>query len=265
MKKCYSIFGIIFLLVAALHAQPDYGVEAGYLNHINQQGDRYLLRDNLPTALMMANKALFCEGDEQAKAVFFAELAECMDILDREAEAFYFTIYPVLLYSSDSLQAMLKPVFIDRAGSAGLNREKANRYYDQAVSASDDEIRERLTKLAELGAFLYLDELDAYILTAGQRLSQSGKVPRWYEHWRVMAKVGLKAKDKQEFMDARSADQPDIYSVDKGGASHRLYRKSIRYYAREDADEYANNLAQKYRKKYPGIRSLFCSAMICFY
>ncbi len=249
------VFVLSLTLSIPVCAQAD--IEASYLQHINEQNNLFLLKDNLPTAELYVVDFIMNDTYNREESVFFEALAKTYHLLEEYEKSFYYTLLNMCFYPKESELIVMRTVFIDRAYRAGLDSSSASEFYVMCHKNKIPESEnERLIYLMEIAI-----KLDSRVLVqdinllARKLVELKHSLPFWYQQWYFLTEIGMPINNLSENLDFESDMIGNVYDLNTEKLSKKAYRKSIRYYKDIQAKSVAKSLSKEYNATYPGFRS----------
>lgn len=155
MKKIQIITLLLFLGFSSNSQNLD--VEIRYLDLINTQQDKYLIKDNLRNAELVADSLLWkIENYNDSVSLFFIKLAESYRILKNYEMALYTINRQRILFWSDSLEKLSTFYLTDTYHKCNLNNVKQFSY----VKGVNISIEEKIIKLFATSFFINSKEVN---------------------------------------------------------------------------------------------------------
>ena len=164
MKKFYLIIVAIMFYFQAF-SQFSLKAEIEYLKIVNSDGNKFLIKNNLFDAEIVADTLIYMYGDQNESAsVFFQNLAESYFLIKKYDLALYTAERQRLLYPSDDLD-LTSAIIIKKCLTKLHLQQKEDLYlnattYDTVVKMSEGK---RLTLLFQLASLLYSKKLKNHL------------------------------------------------------------------------------------------------------
>ncbi len=218
MKTKVTLILLLFLLLSLpLFSQIDYKAELAYLETVNSQNDKFLIKDNLRNAEIVADSLIWGNDSGIDEHEFFALLSRS-----------YFIIGDYTMAIISALRAqLLFPAKDERLYDMVLYSLKKTDLSDPdvevitAVVKSGEKMKEDKAKLELLKYMILLENksVTKFIENYSYNLRNTTLgLPLWVYQWDAMTLSGIKISRKKQALDFSSdvVLQPDISDIISG-------------------------------------------------
>ncbi len=222
MKKFYLLIIAISLYLQAF-SQFSLKAEIEYLRIINSGSDKFLIKNNLFDAEIVADTLIYIYGNENKSASdFFNNLAQSYFLLKKYDLALYSAERQRLLYPSDELD-LASAIIIKKCLRKLRLRNNEDLYlnktsYDTVINMSDSK---RLTLLFQLSSLLYSRNLKNHLIRIVDVYTKKfgNKLPFDMAKWLVV-------KDYKMHYIKKHYTKKDIMNVSKDFQFSTIFTKS---------------------------------------
>ncbi|OYT16270.1 MAG: hypothetical protein B7C24_08580 [Bacteroidetes bacterium 4572_77] len=236
-------------------AQFSTATEASYLNHINKQKRQDLIKDNIPNAEICFAHSLsqINQGPNTTTSIFLYELSQSYDINNEHQLALHRLLVQRCLFPQDSISALSYSVFYNLSYKNNFSKSFASYLW---ISSSSSELMHNADKnlilLIKLSTQLHLKKLQPYIYQLGDQLRiMDADIPRWYSNWAYLVRIGVQEKHLKLLInyENNSGKALNIASINDKRLRKKIYRKSIKYYLKNNAFVHSKELMLAYKKE----------------
>jgi len=250
-RKVISSILSVFLTINVF-AQFSLGTELTYIQNINSQQRKDLIKDNIVNAEQCADRIIEFEDRGPLASLFLMELAYSYKQIGEEELALFNMLKQRILAPNDSLSPQSEVFFTEICfeNDLGTLETKALRLTTEDGNIPNN-YNQALILLLEKSIQLYKKELNPSISTTGQFLKlKQDFIPNWYNDWEYLTMIRMKEKHKKQIIDFdKKGDLPIYKSCQDAKLKTRIYRKSIHYYIKHNKFVRAKELRTEYRQQ----------------
>jgi hypothetical protein len=249
MKK-QIFFLICFLISFSLWAQFSTQTELKYLQIINADKNKELIKNNLWNAELKADSILYSKQQKLINRLFFIELAKSYFILKQYDLALLNLYKQRILFPSDSLSVENKQLFFELIYRNNFGDSISQEIWKTTEEKSlSDNYNERLNFLLKQAIDIHSKRLIPYIFNLAHLYERfSVKKPLWLNNWEFLSLIKIREKHKKQIIDYSNNQEQTIYKLIKNDKlKYKVYRKAIKHYIRINAIKRTKELINEYQ------------------
>lgn len=234
MKLFKIIILIAFLFLPGIMiGQFNLFTELGYIQHINNQGRKDLIKDNIDNAEKKCDELLLSPQTNKYASFFYAELGVSYFLIKDYEKAMFSILRQRILVPNDSVSNQIYTMYVEVAYRLKMETIEIDKLWSSTISDKiPAQYYQRLQFLLKKSIELYEKQLRSPILKIGEGFKYISKdIPLWYNDWEFLTLIKIGEKDKKEIIDFSKTNNVPVYqSCSDTGLRKKIYRKSVKYY-----------------------------------
>jgi len=249
MKK--QIF-ILFLLLGSFSvwAQFSTQTELKYLQIINADNNKELIKNNLWNAELTADSILYNKKQILSNQLFFVALSNSYFILKKYDLALLTLYKQRILFPNDSLSVENKQLFFELLYRNNFNDSLSVDLWKKSEKKNlSKDYNQRLNFLLQKAIDIHSKRLVPYIFNLSHLYERFAvKKPIYLKHWEFLSLIKLREKHKKQIINYHDDRQIPIYQIVKEDKlKYKIYRKAIKHYIRANALKKSKELVNTYQ------------------
>ena len=235
-----------------IFAQFKLSTELTYIQNVNSQQRKDLIKDNIANAEKCADKIIEFEDRSPIASLFLMELAYSYKQIDEEELALFSLLKQRILAPNDSLSFQSEVFFRELCfeNDLGTTETKSLWLVTETENVPGD-FNTAMIYLLEKSIQLYKKEISDQIIATGQFLKvKQESIPVWYDDWEFLTMINIKEKHKKQIIEFDKKGNLPIYkSCQDPKLKTKIYRKAIHYYIKNGKFVRAKELRTEYRQQ----------------
>ena len=251
-RKTILAFLLVLLSFSGILAQFSLSTELSYIQDVNSQQRKDLIKDNIANAEKCSNRIIEFEDGNPLASLFLMELAYSYKQIDEEELALFNILKQRVLAPNDSLSLQTEVFFRELCfeNELGTTETKALWLLTETENVPQD-YNMALIYFLEKSIKLYKKDISSQIIAIGQFLKiKQDYIPIWYNDWEYLTMIKIREKNKKQIIDFNKKGSLPIYkSCQDSKLTTKIYRKSIHYYIKNDKFVRAKELRTEYKQQ----------------
>ena len=249
MKK--QIF-ILFLLFGSFSvwAQFSTQTELKYLQIINADKNKELIKNNLWNAELKADSILYNKEQTLVNQLFFIELSKSYFLLKKYDLSLLNLYKQSFLFPNDSLSIENKQLFFELMYRNNFTDSISHILWEESQKNNlSNDYNHRLNFLLKKVIDIHSKRLTPYIFDLAHLYERfSIKRPIYLSYWEFLSLIKAKERHKKQIIHYENNQNVLVYqTIKKDRLKYKIYRKAIKHYIRANALKRSKELINTYQ------------------
>jgi len=249
MKK--QIF-ILFLLFGSFSvwAQFSTQTELKYLQIINANKNKELIKNNLWNAELKADSILYNKEQTLVNQLFFIELSKSYFLLKKYDLSLLNLYKQSFLFPNDSLSIENKQLFFELMYRNNFTDSISHILWEESQKNNlSNDYNHRLNFLLKKVIDIHSKRLTPYIFDLAHLYERfSIKRPIYLSYWEFLSLIKAKERHKKQIIHYENNQNVLVYqTIKKDRLKYKIYRKAIKHYIRANALKKSKELINTYQ------------------